>query len=124
MIVGNGVDIVEISRIESILSKQPRFLERNFTQNEIQLFQTKQMRAETIAANFAAKEAISKAMGTGIRGFELKEMEILRNSLGKPVVMLYGAAEATATKLGIARFEISLSHHSKDAIAFVIALSE
>lgn len=124
MVIGNGVDLVDIERIKKILEKNPRFLERNFTVNERALFQEKKMHPASIAAGFAAKEAVSKAMGTGIRGFNLIDIEILRDALGKPFVTLYGNAKAVASSRGIESFEISLSHTNDTAIAFVISLGK
>lgn len=124
MIYGNGVDIVEIRRIEEIMDKNPRFLTRNFSARENLLFQEKQMRVETIAAGFAAKEAISKAFGTGIRGFNLIDIEVLRNELGKPIVCLNGNAKKTAESLGIGSIELSISHSNDYAIAFAIAIAK
>lgn len=122
MVIGNGVDLVQIERIRKILAKNPRFLERNFTVSERELFQEKNMHPASIAAGFAAKEAVSKAMGTGIRGFNLIDIEVLRDALGKPFVTLHGNAKAVATSRGINAFEISLSHTDETAIAFVISL--
>ena len=70
-IFGIGIDIIEIDRIEGVLNRQPRFLEKNFTEDEIKYFKNNNLKSESIAGNFAAKEAISKAIGTGIRGFKL-----------------------------------------------------
>ena len=123
MIFGNGVDIVEIERIRELITKNPRFIERNFSDKERLLFEEKQMRAESIAANFAAKEAVSKSMGTGVRGFNLVDIEVLRNALGKPEVILHNKALEIAREKGIVKFEISLSHSRENAIAFVIALT-
>ncbi len=122
MVIGNGVDIIDIERIRKIISKNPRFLERNFTSDELELFRDKKMHAATIAAGFAAKEAVSKAMGTGIRGFNLIDIEVLRDPLGKPIVMLHGNAKDVADSKGIDSFELSLSHTDETAIAFVISL--
>jgi holo-[acyl-carrier protein] synthase len=124
MVIGNGVDIVSIQRIKKILDKNPRFLERNFTLNERALFQERRMSPATIAAGFAAKEAVSKAMGTGIRGFNLIDIEVLRDSLGKPFVILHGNAIEVAASKGIDVFEISLYHSDETAIAFVISLDK
>ena len=88
-ILGIGIDIIEIDRIEKVLKRTPRFLERNFTEKEIEYFKENNFRSESIAGNFAAKEAISKAIGTGIRGFNLKDIEVLRDHLGKPIVNKY-----------------------------------
>lgn len=124
MVIGNGVDIVEIERISDIVKKNPRFLERCFTENERALFLEKGMKIETIAAGFAGKEAVSKALGTGIRGFNLVDIEILRDALGKPVVHLLGKAKDVALNKQIHRIELSLSHSDLQAIAFAISLSE
>lgn len=124
MVIGNGVDIVEIDRISEIIKKNPRFLERCFTESERALFLEKGMKIETIAAGFAGKEAVSKALGTGIRGFNLVDIEILRDALGKPVVHLLGKAKDVALNKQIHRIELSLSHSDLQAIAFAISLSE
>lgn len=124
MIIGTGVDIVEIERIGKVLTGNPRFLERCFTAKERALFLDKGMKMETIAAGFAAKEAVSKALGTGIRGFNLEDVEILRDSLGKPIVNMLGQAKEIAHSKGVIRFELSLSHSKLQAIAFVIAIGE
>jgi holo-[acyl-carrier protein] synthase len=124
MVIGNGVDIIDIERIRKIITKNPRFLERNFTTDELALFKVKKMHPATIAAGFAAKEAVSKAMGTGIRGFNLIDIEVLRDSLGKPIVKLHGNAKEVATSKGIDTFELSLSHTDETAIAFVISLAK
>lgn len=124
MVIGNGVDIVEIERISDIVKKNPRFLERCFTENERALFLEKGMKIETIAAGFAGKEAVSKALGTGIRGFNLVDIEILRDALGKPIVHLLGKAKDVAANKQIHRIELSLSHSDVQAIAFALSLSE
>lgn len=124
MVIGNGVDIIDIERVQKIITKNPRFIERNFTADEIELFRDKRMHPATIAAGFAAKEAVSKAMGTGIRGFNLIDIEVLRDPLGKPIVLLHGNAKNVAISKGIDTFELSLSHTDETAIAFVISLGK
>lgn len=124
MILGNGVDIVEIVRIESMIQAKKRFLEKIFTQNERHLFERKAYKPETIAANFAAKEAVSKAFGTGIRGIAFDEIEILRDDLGKPYVNFYGNAKRFAEEMGVKKCHVSLSHSKENAIAFVILTDE
>ena len=86
MILGIGVDIIEIDRIEKAIKKQNKFLEKIFTNKEIEYFQNRKMNIEVIAGNFAAKEAISKALGTGFRGISFLDIEVLRDELGKPLV--------------------------------------
>lgn len=121
-IIGTGVDILEIERIEKIIKEKPRFVERFFTVEEQKFFTLRLMCVETIAAGFASKEAVVKAMGTGFRGFEMKDVEILRDSLGKPIVNLYGKAKDIALGLEIDSFQISISHSDHYAVSFVIAL--
>ena len=88
MIYGIGVDMTEISRVSRACSKES-FRERVFSQREIELFGE---RPEKLAAGFAAKEAFSKALGTGVRGFSLREVELLRDDLGKPYYVFSGKA--------------------------------
>lgn len=119
MILGVGTDIIEIDRIREVIERTPSFLSKAFTENEIELFKTKGMRVETIAGNFAAKEALSKALGTGFRGYKLKDFEILRDELGKPIVNLSKEAR-DKTSDRILNINISISHSKDNAIAFVI----
>ena len=113
-----GIDIIEIDRIKNSLSKRGDFLKKLFTDKEIELFEAKGYKPETIAGNFAAKEAISKALGTGIRGFSLKDIEVLRDELGKPVAHLNNVIENINNKKY--RLNISISHNKTSAIAFAI----
>ena len=85
MILGIGVDIIEIDRIEKAIKKQNKFLEKIFTNKEIEYFHNRKMNIEVIAGNFAAKDAISKALGTGFRGISFLDIEVLRDELGKPL---------------------------------------
>lgn len=112
-----GIDLVEISRIQQSL-KNPRFLTRVFSENEIRLFENSGHATQSFAANFAAKEAFSKSLGTGIRGFKLTEVEILRDEYGAPILQLYGQAKEKAKGL---LFTISLTHTEHYASAIVIA---
>lgn len=120
MIYGIGIDITEIERIEKAL-KAERFLERFFSEEEIKYFKSKKHMAQSVAANFAAKEAFSKAIGTGIRGFSLAEVEILRDDLGKPHISLSGDAKKITDELGISGLFVSISHSEKYAVAQVLA---
>lgn len=122
MVLGNGVDIIEINRIEHILKKRKHFVERFFTYEEQAYFELKYMKVETIAATFAAKEAVAKCLGTGVRGFNLTDIEILRDELGKPYVLLHGGAKAIADKIGIETMMLSLSHSKTMVVAFVIGI--
>lgn len=120
MIKGIGSDIIELARIEKAL-KHPRFLEKYFTQAEREFFESRCGAVSSIAANFAAKEAVSKALGTGFRGFGPEDIEVLRDELGKPTVSLLGGAKSRMDILGINSIHISLSHHKSSALAFVVA---
>lgn len=114
-----GVDITEIGRVEAALRRWgKRFLDRVYTPAEIEFCRG---RMPELAARFAAKEAVSKALGTGIRGIAWREIEVLPDSQGKPEVLLKGRALARARELGLNSISISLSHTDQMAIAFVVA---
>lgn len=118
MILGIGTDIIEILRIEEAINNNKNFLNKLFTEKEIQMFEIRKMRSEVIAGNFSAKEAISKTLGTGVRGFSFKEIEILRDELGKPIVYLSENIERIIGK--DYRINLSISHNNTSAIAFAI----
>ena len=119
MIIGIGTDIIEIERIEKAIKTNKSFLNKLFTEDENILFKSKAMRTEVIAGNFAAKEAISKALGTGVRGFSFKDIEILRDELGKPVAKLNENVEKKIEGK-LYKLNISISHNNTSAIAFAI----
>lgn len=117
-----GVDIVEIPRVESVVKRRgEQFLKRVYTDAEIALYHD---RVPELAVRFAGKEATMKALGTGIRGVGWKEIEILPNRLGKPLVMLHGRAKERARRLGIDELAISLSHSKEYAVASVVGGSK
>lgn len=120
-VVGIGIDIVEIERIKAAVSKSPRFMERIFTARERDYFERKKFSPATMAGNFAAKEAVVKALGTGIRDISFAEIEILRDALGKPVVTLGGRLESICKARGIRDVQISISHSKHYAVANAIA---
>src|SRR5438477_12200105 len=114
-----GIDIVEIDRIAAVIDRwRDKFLNRVYTEAELRYCRG---RVPELAARFAGKEAITKALGTGIRGLAWREMEILPDPLGKPLVTLYGRAEARAAAIGLTDFAISLSHAHDYAVAMVVA---
>ena len=120
--VAVGVDVIEIARIERVLREfGDRFLRKVYTERERQRYAD---RVPELAARFAAKEATSKALGTGIRGIRWKEMEIVSNQRGKPILVLHGRAAERAAGLGLVAFDVSLTHSRTDAIAFVVALRD
>src|SRR5438093_4682547 len=117
-----GIDIIEIERIERALAKfGPRFLRRVYTQLEAAFCRG---RASELAARFAAKEAVMKALGTGARGVAWREIEVLPNHRGKPLVYLHGRAKARAQRIGLTALDISMSHSREFAVAFVVGQSE
>jgi len=114
-----GVDIIEIERIERAITRwDGRFLQRVYTDAELMLCRG---RVPELAVRFAGKEAISKALGTGLWGVSWREMEVLADLRGKPLVYLHGRAAQRATRLGLTEFAISLSHSRDYAVAFVAA---
>ena len=119
MIIGIGTDIIEINRIEKVMKRTSSFIEKSFTYNEIEYFKLKGFKENIVAGNFAAKEAISKAIGTGFRGFGLKDIEILRDELGKPVVNL---SDKIYELLDMKEFKmyVSISHSKENAIAYAV----
>lgn len=119
MIIGIGTDIIEIERIEKAIKRNKNFLDKLFTKDENILFKSKSMRTEVIAGNFAAKEAISKALGTGVRGFSFKDIEILRDELGKPIAKLNEKVEDKIENKSY-KLNISISHNNTSAIAFAV----
>jgi holo-[acyl-carrier protein] synthase len=112
-----GVDIIEIGRIKRAIARwQDSFLKRIYTRTELENHHN----ISSLAARFAAKEAVMKALGTGTRGVSWTDIEVLTNGDGPPLIRLYGRALQKSTEVGIARFDISISHSRKYAIAFVI----
>lgn len=116
-----GVDIIQISRIEKILNtKKYLFLQRVFTEKEIEYISKKSNRPNTVAGLYASKEAISKALGTGIGKVSFKDMEITHDNKGKPLVNISSEKDYILRELGINRFDLSISHDGDYAVAFVI----
>jgi len=113
-----GVDIIKIARIErAIASWGERFLHRVYTDSELELYRS---RSSSLAVRFAGKEAVIKALGGLSKGFRWKEIEILSDPRGKPLVYLYGNTQNQADSLGLENFAISLSDCEEYAIAFVV----
>ncbi|MCS7287281.1 MAG: holo-ACP synthase [Anaerolineae bacterium] len=113
-----GVDLVELERVEKACQRWgERFKARVFTPDELKLCGGY---IHCLAARFAAKEAVAKALGTGIGPIGWKEVEILRDESGRPCLKLSGKALARATELGVKGWNISLAHSRTTAIAFVI----
>ncbi|NLK17429.1 MAG: holo-ACP synthase [Clostridiales bacterium] len=112
-----GTDIIEVSRIEEAI-KRPGFTERVFTAAEWEYIQSKGRPAQSAAGIFCAKEAISKALGTGIsNGIRLLDIEITHERSGKPAAILHGAAKQLFESLGYSMIELSISHSKEYAVA-------
>jgi holo-[acyl-carrier protein] synthase len=115
-----GVDMIEIDRVARAAERHgERFYARLFTANERALCDGQ---AHRLAARIAAKEAVSKALGTGIGEVRWVDIEIEGDERGRPILRLHGAAARIAVELGLSVWEISLSHNRTQAIAFVVAL--
>ena len=122
MILGFGIDVVEIARIARILDGPPgtaaRFLARVYTTGELAYCDGRHDRASRLAARFAAKEAAVKALG-GPPGLRWTELEVVRGA-GAPALLLHGAAGAEARRRGVARLHLTLTHDAGVAVAAVI----
>jgi len=113
-----GIDIIEIARIEkAIANRGERFLRRIYTEPELRLYHHK---TSSLAARFAGKEAVIKALKTKSESIGWKEIEILADPSGKPLVHLHGKAQNQADGLGLNNLAISISHSREYAVAFVI----
>lgn len=123
MIVGTGVDIVEVRRVEKALERHGRrFLDRVFTPGEVAYCTASEsQRAQRLAARFAAKEAALKAFGLGLRDLRWTDAEVVRDRLGKPSLQLHGRLVELAREQEIRVLHLSLSHCKEYAIAQVVA---
>ena len=122
MLLSSGIDLIEIKRIQKALERHgDRFLDRIYTEAEI-----KQARgnAPELAARFAAKEAASKALGTGIGPVSWREMETINDFRGKPQLHLHGRAALIAEELGYTTWSVSLTHSRDTAAAVVVCVGE
>jgi len=125
-IVGVGVDAVDVARFRRLLDRRPRFATRCFTETEQSDANRSADAAQSLAARFAAKEAVMKALGTGIGAFALTDVEVCRTpgtgaTRNAPFLVLHGTAAELAGAHGAGRFHLSLTHTDGVAIAFVVA---
>lgn len=116
MITGIGADLIEIHRVVRACEKK-HFLERCYTEQEIELIRQDKTKA---ADNFAVKEAVAKMFGTGFRGFGLAEIEVLRDPSGKPFVNLYGKAAELARQQHIVKIHVTISNTREFSSAFAV----
>ncbi|MBR1763915.1 MAG: holo-ACP synthase [Ruminococcus sp.] len=115
--ITTGIDLVEIDRVKRGC-ENPRFVDRVYSAAEQQLFWCEKKSYESLAGNWAAKEAFSKALGTGVRDFSLTEVEVLRDELGAPYLRLCGRAAKAAEGLS---FSVSITHTRELAEAICVA---
>ena len=120
-IIGLGVDLCEIERIERAIARHPTFRDRVFTPEEISYCDSKARPAESYAGRFAAREATIKALG-GYRGRRWLDISVTRDPTGAPAIRLDGNAKRRADALGISAVLISFSHERSNAVAFAIAV--
>ncbi|MDR7588846.1 MAG: holo-ACP synthase [Armatimonadota bacterium] len=124
VVCGVGVDLVEVRRVERALARWgDAFARRVFTAAELERARAPRARSMRLAARFAAKEAVMKALGLGWRTMGWREIEILHDPLGKPVVALHGHARAAADRQGVAHVLVSLAHTRHLALASAVALA-
>ena len=115
-----GIDIIEVERVRRVYEHHgERFLQRVYTEIEIRQCRGK---VERLAGRFAAKEAISKALGTGLHGVKWREMEVVQLRSGRPSVRLHGNAKRRAEQLGLSAFDVSMADLAQLSIAIAVAV--
>lgn len=118
MIIGIGIDMVRVERINRLLERYPNFVERVFSTGEIAYCKQKASPAQSYAARFAAKEAVMKALGTGWDGrVNWLDIEVVVNSGGKPEILLHKLASDKMAALGAGKIHLSLTHEREYALA-------
>ena len=120
MNLATGVDLIEIARIDEVVTRHGKhYLERIYTPAELEQCGK---RAESLAGRFAAKEAVAKALGSGIGDVAWKEIEVLGDENNAPVLTLHGEARKKADALGLSTWSVSISHSQSHSVAFVVAI--
>ncbi|MBA2317682.1 MAG: holo-ACP synthase [Euzebyales bacterium] len=121
-VVGVGVDAIEIARVRAALTRTPSLAGRLFTTTERATCTSRcgDVKVGGLAARFAAKEAVAKALGTGVRGFAWRDIEVVNDQLGRPSVRLHGGAASAAASLGVTHVHLSLSTSTEIAVANVV----
>lgn len=121
-VVGIGTDLVEVARMRLALERTPGFAPRVFSERERAYAARKKEPGAALAARFATKEAVMKAMGVGLWRFALRDVEVARASSGAPSVVLHGKAAAMAADRGVQSWLLTISHTETTAIAVAVAL--
>ena len=119
-VVGIGIDAVDIERFRAVLARRPSLLERLFTDDERAIAAGRDM-SPRLAARFAAKEAVLKALGVGLGAAAFRDVEVVRADGGVPRLALSGRAAALAETRGVRRWHVSLTHTDVVAVASVVA---
>lgn len=122
-VLGLGVDIVEIDRMERAIERHPRLVERIFSEEERAYCEKRSRPAVHYALRFAAKEAVLKALGTGFSGMGFRDVEVVREDTGRPVPRLSGMAAKRAVELGVIEMHLSLSFTHTTAVASAVAVT-
>ena len=123
MVLGLGVDIVEIERMRAALKRRPRLKERLFSADEQWYCEHKAHPEVHYALRFAAKEAVLKALGTGFSGMNFLDVEVVHDERGRPMARLDGAAKAYADRMGVIEMHLSLSYTQSTAVASAVAIT-
>jgi holo-[acyl-carrier protein] synthase len=121
VIVGVGVDVVEVARMREVLARTPSFRERTFTDGERLDAEQRTDPTERYSVRFAAKEAVMKALGLGLGAFGLHDVETRLRDSGEPYLVLHGRAAEIAAERGVTHWHVSLTHTAASAIAMVVA---
>jgi len=121
VIIGIGIDAVEIERFRQALERTTSLKDRLFTAEELSYVQPQVDPSASLAARFAAREAVMKALGVGLGAFDFHDVSVCRASSGQPDLLVVGRAQQLATDQGIARWHLSLTHTESIAMAYVIA---
>ena len=120
MKLATGVDLIEIARIAEVIARHGKhYLERIYTPAELEQCGK---RAESLAGRFAAKEAVAKALGSGIGDVSWKEIEVLGDEQNAPVLTLHGEAEKMAKEIGLTTWSVSISHSQSHSVALVVMI--
>lgn len=125
MIIGTGIDIIEVARIEKVMSRDIGFRDKIFTPGEIEYCESKKNKFQHYAARFSAKEAMLKAIGTGWRfGIRFADIDVFHDELGKPHIRVYEKAKELLSTMQVSQIHVSLSHLKEMATAVVIIETE
>jgi holo-[acyl-carrier protein] synthase len=120
--IGIGIDAVEVDRFRRVLQRTPRVVERLFSGDELEYARRRRDPTERLAARFAAKEAVMKALGVGLGAFAFRDVEVLSEPSGRPGLRVSGGAARLAEQRGVSGWRLSLTHTASTAEAVVVAL--